>query len=84
MGQAGGDPDLAEEALRLVTRPRVRPEDLDRHLARVLDVFGQIHRGRATPADLLLDQVAIAQGLAQTGGDVGHNALGFGPRTIGA
>ncbi len=72
MGQAGGDPDLAEEALRLVPAG-AGPQHLDRDLSGVLEVFGEIHRRGASPADLLLDQVAVGDRGAQAVGDVGHS-----------
>ena len=67
MGQAGGDPDLAEKPLRLVARPGHRPEHLDRHLPAVLQVFGQVD-GRGTPAaDLLVDAIAVREEAAEQG-----------------
>ena len=81
MGQAGGDPDLAEKPLRLVPAGRrVGPQHLDGHLPGVLHVLGQIDRGRAAPPDLLLDEVAVTQGSAQADRNLGHDRLGLGPR----
>ena len=72
MGQAGGDPDFAEEALRFVA-PGARPQHLDRHLPRVLEVFGEVNRGGAAASDLLLDPVAVGDRGAETVGTVGHD-----------
>ena len=72
MGKACGDPDLTKEALRLVTA-RAGPQYLDGDVPGVLEVFGEVDR-RGTPApDLLLDQIAIGDGGAESAGDVGHN-----------
>ena len=65
MGQAGGDPDLAEEALRLVARAGHRPEHLDRHLAAVLQVLGQVDGRGAPAADLLVEAIPIREETAE-------------------
>ena len=44
---------------------QVRSKDLDRHLAVVLEVLGQIDRGHATGPELALDLVAVSQGGGQ-------------------
>ena len=54
MGQACGDADLSQEALRLVA-PEAGPQDLDGDLPGVLEVFGEVDRRRAAAADLLFD-----------------------------
>ena len=65
MGQARGDPDLAQEPLRLVVPARRRPEHLDGHLAAVLEVLRQIHRGGASASDLLLESVPVRERSAE-------------------
>ena len=80
VGQAGGDPDLPQEALRLVTGRGIGTKHLDGHFAGVLHILRQVDRGRSAPSDLLFDQVAVAEGGAQSAGDVGHDGLGVGPR----
>ena len=37
-------------------------EDLERDLAVVLEVLGEVHRGHAALAELTLDAVAVGQG----------------------
>ena len=85
MGQPGGDPDLAEEALRLVPGRRVGPEHLDRHLAGVLEVFGEVHRGRPARGRSPPRSGSDRPGLCRRRVVMSDTtALGFGPRTIGA
>ena len=79
MGKTGGDPDLAEKALRPDRGAKVGLEDLDRHLASVLRVLGEVHRRHAAPAELALDQVPVAQGVSQFGsGPVDHGETWVG------
>jgi hypothetical protein len=40
-------------------------EDLDGHLAIMLQVLGQVDRGHAAAADLVLDGVSVSEGLSE-------------------
>jgi hypothetical protein len=56
--------------------PHPRPTALERHLALVLEVFGQPHRGHATLAELALDRVAVGHGGDQAFGEgVAHGRM---------
>jgi len=61
MLQGGGGGDLLHEAIRAQHRREVRLEDLDGHLAVVLQVLGEVHRGHAPLAELPLDAVPVRQ-----------------------
>jgi hypothetical protein len=62
VGEPGGDPDLAEKALRLVAGDR--PQHLDGDFAAVLQVLGQVHGRRTPAADLFLEAVPVGDGAA--------------------
>ena len=62
MLEPGGDLDLAEEALGAERGGQLRPEDLDRDLAAVLQVLGEIHVAMPPTAELALDRVAVGEG----------------------
>jgi hypothetical protein len=61
--QVGGDGDLAQEPLG--RRRQLRAHHLERHLAVVLQVLGEIHGGHPARAELPLDRVAVGQRRAQ-------------------
>ena len=72
MLQSGGELDLALETLS-AERGRDRgQEHFERDKALVLDIVGEIHRRHAASAELALDEVALGQGVAQTGWDLGQ------------
>ena len=62
MGEPGRDPDLPEKALRLVGMSTARKEDLDGHLAAVLEILGQIDRRHPPATDFFLDPVPVRHG----------------------
>ena len=62
MCEHGGDPDLAEEALRPERRRQLGPQNLDGHLAVMLEILGEVDRRHASPAGLPHDAVARGQG----------------------
>ena len=64
--------DLLEEPLGPDRRGQLGPQDLHRHLAPVLDVFGEVDGGHAAAAELALEPVAVLQGLGQGRVDGGH------------
>jgi hypothetical protein len=72
MGEAGGDLDLAQEALGTDDGGELGVQDLDRHLAGVLQIVGQVDRGHATPAQLALKLVAVSKRHAQL---IDHQSL---------
>ena len=61
MLQVGGDLDLREEPLGAEHGAELRLEHLDRDLAIVLEVVGEIDRGHAALAELPLDAVAVGK-----------------------
>ena len=65
MGEAGGDLDLAEEALGADGRGELGAEDLHGDEAAVLGVAGEVDRRHAALAELPLDRIAGGEG----GGD---------------
>ena len=62
MLELGGRLDLAQEALGAERGAEVRMEHLDRHVAVVLEVVGEIHRRHSARAEFALDAVAAGQG----------------------
>ncbi len=60
--QRRGGRDLLDEPLGAEDGGELGLEDLERHLALVLEVLGQVHRGHAALAQLALDAVAVGQG----------------------
>ena len=72
MVEPGGDLDLGEEPLDAQDRAEFGPEDLERHLAVVLEVGGEVDRGHAALAEHALDAVAVGQGGRQAGGNGVH------------
>ena len=71
-----GELDFAEEPLGSQRRGQLGPEDLDRHLAMVLEVFGEIDRGHAARTQLFLDGVAVGEGGLETIEKVRHCVFG--------
>jgi len=65
MGERRGQVDLAEEALGAERGSRIRPDDLDRHLAAVLQVASEVHGRHAARAELALNLAAAGQRRAQ-------------------
>ena len=73
--------DLAQEALGADDGGQLGAEDLDGHLAVVLEVLGEIDGGHAALAQLALDAVAVGEGGTQGvrhahGAPGGWNGLG--------
>ena len=59
--------DLGEKALRPYDGGQLGLQDLERHLAVVLDVFGQIDRCHTTLSEFSLDRVLAFEGGSQAG-----------------
>ena len=53
----------------------VGPQDLDRHLAVVLEVLGQVDSGHPAATKLLLDSVPVCEGCFEALEDVRHSVL---------
>ena len=70
--QVGDGLDLAEEPLGADHRRELRPQHLDRDLAVVLQVLGEIHRRHAALPQLPLDAVAVGEGGGERGRDRRH------------
>jgi len=60
-----GHVDLAEEALGAERGSHIRPDDLDRHLAAVLQVASEVHGRHAALAEFPLDLITAGQRRAQ-------------------
>ena len=63
---AGGDPDLAGEPVGAEQGAQLGAEHLDRHLAAVPQVVGQVDRGHAAVAELAEDGVAVGERVDHT------------------
>ncbi len=61
MLQIGGGLDLDQEALGADHRRELGAEDLDRHLAVVSDILGEVDRGHPAGTEFALDAVAVGQ-----------------------
>ena len=72
MGQLGGDADLAKEALGAYRSGEFMLQDLDRNLALVLPLLGQVHGRHTTLAEYALDRVAIGERAGERGLRVAH------------
>ena len=71
--QVGGGLDLGEEALGADHGAEFGTQHLDRHLAVVLDVVGQVDGGHAAGAELALEGVAVGERVGQLGRNHGHD-----------
>jgi len=67
--------DFMGEPVGSHRRGELGAEDLQRDLAVMLEVVGQIHRGHAPDPDFALDAVAPAQRGSKTIQDVGHGCI---------
>ncbi len=67
-----------EKPLGADHRGEFRPQHLDRDLAIVLEVVGEIDRGHPALADLALDAIAAGEGLLESGRRLGHSEFGIG------
>ena len=62
MLEIGGELDLGEEPLGADHGGQLGAQQLERDLAVVLQVLGQVHRRHPAGADLALDPIAVRQG----------------------
>jgi hypothetical protein len=72
MLQVGRDLDLLQEPVGPDHGCQLRQQYLQRHVAVVLQIAGQIHRGHAALAKLPLDHVAVGQSRLQLLGYLRH------------
>ena len=70
--QVGGGLDLGQEAFGADDGAEFGAQDLDRDLAVVLDVLGQVHGGHAARAEFALESVAIGERVDELRGNHGH------------
>ena len=75
MLEPGGDLDLAGEPVGAERGGQLGAQHLDRHLAVVLQVLGEVDGGHAALAELALDAVAVGEGRLQSGYRLGHRGL---------
>ena len=78
--EAGGDPDLVEEPLGTEHGGQLGPQHLERDLAVVLEILGEIDRGHPALTQLALDPVAVDEDGSRQRGHVPKLALGGGGR----
>jgi hypothetical protein len=74
MLQPGRDLDLAGEPLGTEGRRELGAEHLDRHLAAVADIFGEIDGGHPSRSDLAGQNVSAREGGLQAVERVGHGS----------
>ncbi len=72
MLKAGGDLDLADEAVGPEDRRQLGIEHLDRDRTVVPEVLGEEHRRRAAAAQLSFDQKGVGQGGPEALEEFGH------------
>ena len=84
MLEVGGGLDLAQEPLGADDRGQLGPQHLDRDLAVVPEVLGEIDGGHPPLPDLFEESVAAGQGFRETGQGVGHDGWEDGPVRRGA
>jgi hypothetical protein len=66
MLEIGDDPDLTEESLGTQRGGELGAEDLERDLALVAQVAGEVDGGHAALSQLTLELITISQGCAQS------------------
>ena len=70
MLEVRGDAHFAQEAVGAEHGGEVGPQDLDRHLAVVPRIVGEVDGGHPALPELTLDGVAVGEGLAKLVRDV--------------
>ena len=74
MLQRGDRPDLAHEPVGPDHRGQLGAQDLDRDLAVVLEIVGEVDRGHAALAQLPLDAVAVGERSRKRRDSISHGA----------
>ncbi len=72
MLEAGGDLDLPHKALGAERMGQLLVQDLKGDWPIVPEIARQVDRSHAAPAELALEQVAVAKGIRQRRVDCGH------------
>jgi len=72
MVEPGRNLDLAEETLRTQARRKLRVQDLQGHLAIMLEIVRQKHGGHTAPAHLALNAVSVGKRGLKSGAKVSH------------
>src|SRR5487761_2103158 len=75
MLQVGRGLDLGQEALAADHGRELGAQDLQRDLAVVLEIVGEINGRHAARAELALEAVAGGEGRGEASGDVSHYAV---------
>ena len=75
MLQVCGDLDLFEKPFRTEGGGQLEPQHLDRDLAMVFEVLGEVHRRHAARTQLFLDGVAVGEGGGETVHEIWHCVL---------
>ncbi len=83
MLQLRREPNFPQKAVTAQCRRNLRPHDLDRDLAVVLEIVRQIDSRHATAADLAIDRVAVGKGGLEVLKLVGHMTQKMGSATGG-
>ena len=78
VGELGRDLDFATETVGAQGGRQLGPENLDRHLALVPDVFGEVDRRHAAGPGLANERVPAGECGAQAGADLAHPLLPLG------
>ncbi len=76
MREVSGDLDLAEKPLGSEDGGQLGPQDLDRDLATVFQILGEVDRGHAASAEFVLDGVVVREGGFQSFDGVRHRSAG--------
>ena len=78
MLEAGGDLDLPHKALGAERMGQLLVQDLAGDGPIVPEIARKVDRGHAAPAELALEQVAVAEGIRQRRVDCGHGDAVWG------
>jgi len=72
MLELGRGLDLGQEAVGAERRAEIRVKDLDRDVAVVADVAGEVYRRHPAGADLGIDPVAVGERDLEPAEELGH------------
>ena len=80
MLQLGGDLDLTEESVGPEGGGKLGAQDLERHLAAVLEILGQVDRRHSALSQLTVEPVSVDESGAQSFQNVSHDPSTVLPR----